>query len=335
MLDSKNTNFASVFIYFRETQTAIGAFGVASKNSLYDMLLKEEFDNSDNMDRFFKNNYVDTFDDINSNSKNSSGRYLCYCKSIPLESADKEKGATIVVLLSNEFFYNTLENSIFGKDLYLTLLSKNGDILFANSNISDKIIEYCTEQQIDSEQHLNLEYDDMMLSVIKENITKVVYLLALPKRVFWKETIVINIYIVLTVLFAMVLGALAIYVFSKYNYSPLKKLMMTVSSRTNENFNNLCENEYLYLHNTIEKTLNKNDSLEKSIDVQKRSLNNLTLYKVLNGDVNEYHELRSIMMSYFENCEQSSMMVLYVTIDSLGVFGENDKDNYGNSQCIS
>ena len=110
---------------------------------------------------------------------------------------------------------------------------------------------------------------------------------------------------------------------------------MTVYSRTNENFNNLCENEYLYLHNTIEKTLNKNDSLEKSIDVQKRSLNNLTLYKVLNGDVNEYHELRSIMMSYFENCEQSSMMVLYVTIDSLGVFGENDKDNYGNSQCIS
>ena len=76
MLDSKNTNFASVFIYFRETQTAIGAFGVASKNSLYDMLLKEEFDNSDNMDRFFKNNYVDTFDDINSNSKNSSGRYF-------------------------------------------------------------------------------------------------------------------------------------------------------------------------------------------------------------------------------------------------------------------
>jgi AraC-type DNA-binding domain-containing proteins len=254
-------------------------------------------------DYFFTNTemtYAQWMDMLRSHHKKDFvkiGNKIAYVQSLT-GTDPKDDYGTIVFYLNEDLLKEAIKNTRLADNAVVMIMDQNNSIL---SSISQMGLSYTPDySKLKSEK--GISYDTLngkknVVSHIDSQASDWMYLIITPYEVFGEKMSYVRRLITLSFVICLILGSVVVYFFLKRNYNPVNNILQSLGKYSKYQFRK-GSNEYSFIQDAISKTLDENEKISHSLNLQSREMRSNFLRRLINGTLETKLSLQDTLASY-------------------------------------
>ncbi|MFK7692224.1 helix-turn-helix domain-containing protein [Paenibacillus sp. HJGM_3] len=168
--------------------------------------------------------------------------------------------------------------------------------------------------------------EDVIISYIQSRSTTWKYVYVLPSKLYSQKAEYVRDLTVLTLVIAIAVGVILAILLARHNYYPLQQLVRSVAARSRLN-HGVTVNEYDFLEEAIENTMDMNNQMNRMIEKQKTVLRSNLLVRILKGRVGQEFPVHEAMAEYGMKLRSEHFAVLLFYLEDFsGIFHKDETD---------
>lgn len=323
-LGLKLNSIDKFYIYLKQSDLIVDEVSFYSPKSFYDI-----YCSSGDM------SYIDW---CNAISKEHKGEYITldnglkdklemyYIKSIPIQPQGKILGN--IVLNINEDKFVQLKKHLEELNGGHFLIIDNENKLIGNSSINlENAINYNQLRDENGYANIKINNKKMFVFYTTSNINKWKYVYCMPNDVFLTKINYARKIFFLSIFICFTLGIITVIFLLKFNYAPLKKLLIGIGSNVEEDKDNDF-NEYTIIEKAIEEMAIQSKSINEKLSIQKLVLKSRFIDKLLKNN-DGYVEINDSLNFFDINFVSNKFCVVTFFIEEFyDHFYKESNENY-------
>lgn len=247
--------------------------------------------------------------------KDGGNQYFYICKQALGLTYGKRQYASLVIVLDEKAFQERGRRLAEASDAAVFILDKNEmQIPCSEIGVDLKIDTAVLDAAGDFENYANPEAECLISAARSSVWGDTFYITAIPYSSFWRQLIFIKWFTVLGVLLTLlVCGGLTLY-FVKQNYRSVGDILK-IAKRYNKEWDAAGGNEFRMIQQTLAKAVDSSRANETRVEKQKRILRNHYLQRLLLGKIQDFSEVRGMLMYYQINFSTDRFAVMAFLVD--------------------
>ncbi|HEY5583827.1 MAG TPA: helix-turn-helix domain-containing protein [Ruminiclostridium sp.] len=329
------------YLYCKNSDVVITSNAVYEPKLFYDYLYGyknvyfEEWYNSLNKQKY----YSSGFSSQDMIIENQPQRMITFIQSIPLTEIDNPAGQFTILFYDSKLL-DLLNNVALGGEAYI-IDSKNNVIVSAGNDISIPKLDYKLLNNNEGLLYKKITGKNMVISYISSSTTDWKYVSVIPRNIFMEKANYIRNITLFFVAICFLLGIVAIYFLANRNYSPIKRMVESISSLLGEGPSK-SKNEMEFIRESVISAFNKNSRLEQKVkDVleQKEKIDHLVnknrdmikkvlMTNLIRGKVVDIEALNAWLPFYNVDFKFDRFSIILFHIDDCSKFIQDSKKDW-------
>ncbi len=235
---------------------------------------------------------------------------IAYIKNLP---ADASAGnyVTMCMMYDMTDFRNKVKNSKLIDNGIMYAINKNNTRIYIANNMVD-------ETELERLQSQEVSNDKFVVSYTASSVMNLKYVSVMPCDTIDSQIKYIMWIIIVSIIFVIFIGALAIFLLVRKNYKPIVNLFSALKLKyTGE------ENEFSFLNDVIDKTVSENREISSKLEEQQQIVQSSFLRRLLIGGVDYEAPIDEILSAMNIYMPHSRYVLLMYYVDSYGNFFED------------
>ncbi|WP_262683530.1 AraC family transcriptional regulator [Paenibacillus baimaensis] len=250
---------------------------------------------------------------------------ILFAQSLPIEARNAPL-ATLVIELNEERLLSAIRNIQSYNQGKVYILDGTNQLLASSEKRTGAARSFESLNGETGFVHSQWDGEDVMLSYIQSNRTNWKYVYALPMRLYSQKAEYVRNLTILTVLLALAIGIVLAVLMARRQYDPLGKLVRSVAARSKLDPGTV-GNEYDYLEEAIDSTLDHNNQMNRIIEKQKNVLRSNLFVRLLKGRVENDFPVIEVMSEYGIVLRSDYFAVLLIYLEDFsGFFRQEETD---------
>ncbi|TLS51771.1 helix-turn-helix domain-containing protein [Paenibacillus antri] len=253
---------------------------------------------------------------------------IWFTQSLPIENPN-DRLATLVIHMNKERLQAALENirTYNGGDAYV--LDGNRRVLASSVDATEGGPALPPDWEPTEDTGVVRHTgggEEVVVSYIQSSMLDWTYVYSLPMRLYAEKAGYVRNLTLLTLLIAVVLGALTAVFAARRNYDPIRRLVDSVSLRSKVEPHS-ARNELQYIGETLEEALERNETMRRELDKQNVVLRSNLIVRLLKGRLERNFPLESALEEYRITFLSDDFAVLLFYIEDFsGLFRAEERD---------
>jgi len=264
-------------------------------------------------------------------------------QSIPIDSIRNPQG-TIVISI-NEAKIRDVIKSIGWIDQGSVFIINNRNEIIATSNKGEipGFLEHYKHHFLDGTagyngiKYQNLDGEKTVVAFSSSQIADWKYISVVPYSVFWEKARYIRYLAWLGMLLTLLIGGLGSYLLARKNYSPIDKIVKSITGKTQKN-EQRTSNEYQFIQENISIMIDENNKITKMLEEQNRTLKDNFLLRLLKGKLEDNVVTTQAFSSLGIDFHTNHFVVMLFSIDSTDPIVNENKNlsisNYNHARFV-
>ncbi|WP_181592878.1 helix-turn-helix domain-containing protein [Paenibacillus sp. YN15] len=262
---------------------------------------------------------------------------IVYAQLLPIYQGNSS-AATLAVELNEEQLRTSMSNIQTYNEGVIFIVGADGRLLSASGETGELgKVELALWSGGSASGNISTHWgkEEMILSYVQSERTGFTYVYALPSRLYSEKVEYVRNITILTLALAVITGlALSIFMASR-NYHPLRRLVRGVAERSKLNPQDLAlVNEYAYLEEAIDQTLDSNKRMNQMLERQKKTIRSNSLVRLLKGRVEGSFPLEEALSGYGVRFWSGGIAVLLFYLEDYSGFFRQDEQDEGNKHDL-
>lgn len=192
-----------------------------------------------------------------------------------------------------------------------------GDNEFLTSNMSKKEFDYLTDKlkNFDSDKPVKIGNINYSCKTFKSSVSDWQLVFLQNSDSLKQLKITSTLWVVLCGVSSVVLSLIFCYLLAKRNYTPIKRIISTLTGHDDLVVNSIESNEYQYILDTFQKVINKSKMLESTMERQGGELKSLFISNILKGKILGTTEVATLCKFHSMTFCESSFAVLLLSLN--------------------
>jgi two-component system response regulator YesN len=220
---------------------------------------------------------------------------IYYINSLPIGNKNTQK-ATVIIQINVGLIKSFIRDNRFTE--------KTETIIINSEQVP--VIKYNTSND-------ELKEKDLVTTAIRSESLQWEIVSIIPRTEFEAKLTSIRSIIIYVLLFALLIGIVCAIYFSYKNYRPIVRLIEILN---NEEINDINDNIFINIENSISKTISENRNLKEKIDKQSELVTNSVIEKLVKQEMSDEDEINGIMKISNIEFESSKFMVYSIKLDT-------------------
>lgn len=244
-----------------------------------------------------------------------SGKTITVFMRTPIDNPYSENSAVIAVSVQADNFLSHVKKNSRYKEMYVTVLDKNGDDMFDSSKYD--FVGLDTENGIIR--------DNTFIFTQKSNVNSWNYLMKIDKNKLMHQVFYARLLIFLVVFIILAIGIFLSKYFATKQYTPINNIMKKLSGVMSDELEET-ENEYEFILNSIDETVAEKNEIEKRYNRQLEGYKKRFLSLLLNNKVSDFENIRQMLEQLHISFDTDNFIVavLYLEEQKMPFSEEND-----------
>ncbi|WP_127588668.1 helix-turn-helix domain-containing protein [Paenibacillus koleovorans] len=250
---------------------------------------------------------------------------ILFVQTLPLDDQSGHR-ATLVIELNNQSLLAAMQNiqsynqgNVYILDGANQLMATSEETKPMSDMFDGMIGERGTIQR-------QLDGEDVIISYIQSKITTWKYVYVLPSELYSQKAEYVRNLTVLTLIISIAVGAILAILLARHNYYPLQQLVRSVAARSRLD-HGVTINEYDFLEEAIENTMDINNQMNRMIEKQKTVLRFNLLVRILKGRLGQDFPVLDAMADYGMKLRSDHFAVLLFYLEDFsGIFHKDETD---------
>lgn len=210
----------------------------------------------------------------------------------------KDDYGTIVFYINESRLMEAIKKTKLADKAVVMIMDKNNNILSATSQMGLSYIPDYSKLKSES----GISYDTLdgrknVVSHIDSQASDWLYLTFMPYEVFSEKMSYVRNLIVVGLTICLILGGIVVYFLLKKNYNPVNKILQSLGTSSRYQFRK-GSNEYSFIQDAISKTLDENEKISHSLNLQSREMRSNFLRRLIKGTLETKLSLQDTLASY-------------------------------------
>lgn len=312
------------FLYINNTETAIGPGTHKHDRMLYDFYFSSMGLDYQQWKEEIKRTHRRTIKPIIKKAVNNTPyNALIYMQSIPVMDSNNSLG-TIIITIDEARLIEIVRNASWLEQGAVFILNENDEIIMSSKSVSlPEQVKYEDLEDDNIFEYVDADGKKIAISSIDSEIMPWKYITIIPSNIFWQKAQNLQKLIWFGIFICIIVGAIVAYAFTRLNYNPIDKMVETFAYREDSKKNG-SYNEYKYIQEAINSTLQEQREMENKLYQQNKVLKTNFLLRLLKGELqDEFLEEREFPAYDVSFSGESFVVVLFYL------------DNYGDSFELS
>lgn len=275
---------SSYYVYFPAIDRVITPFTSNSSEVIYNNLYGTYDGYKEWLGRLnqtYQGEYIKIGDNEGQSSLSLSE--IAFVRSLPLTKTDSAT-ATIVVGLDHSALWPQKS----GEEAYegtVLIMDADDSVLAASAAVQESLpVAYDKLLGPSGMMRVTFRGEPAVASYIHSSVTDWAYIILMPEYLFWDSSDYVRKVAVAALLACLMIGGALTFAFVRRNYSPLRRLVLLISSRSDKRVSEPDQlNEYDYMHQVIHSTIEENTDMNRKLWRQSRLLRSQCIEKLLTG----------------------------------------------------
>lgn len=254
-------------------------------------------------------------------------RTVLYLKSLPINMGEASQATMVLSLDQSLLESNMSEEGSLDKGWRL-ILDKTDKVIY--SNIPSKeplILKYGMFANDTGLLHYRMDDHEVVISYITSSVEDWKYVSIIPTTVFTEKIVYVKKLIIFSILLSILLGGFVAYLFSRRNYGPVNDLIRVIKEKIKIT-RGKGYNEYRFINDAINDTLNENEKINFRLKQQNTVLRSNFLMRLLKGRIEDNTIIVSSLEMYDLHFDTENFAVMLFYIEDFNeLFQENDHYN--------
>lgn len=272
-----------------------------------------------------KEKYV-IFSDSNYD-KSLENSNIVYVQSLPFGSTNSDSLVNIFLILDKEEILKTLQSTNWVEEGCVMVIDRHNRKLVSTDE-SQYYLDSIMYDQLSSDKvtYHELNGESVVVTCVDSKIMDWKYVSIIPTRIFMKKISNINKISFYIILIALSIGCVISYFFSRRNYNPVNDLISIVKKSTACN-ENTKSNEYDFIKEVIQKTINQQGELHQKLDEQEIIMRRNFLLRLLTGKIGNKIPINELLASYDIEFYSDQFAVMLFNIEDYSGFCSDCQTN--------
>jgi AraC-like DNA-binding protein len=328
---SANKLIDFLYIYFKNSSTVLSISAANDEQQIYDFYHKSDSFQYEDWKRIIGGVHTWDYEIIpRIISPGNVSRSISFLQTIPIEYPSVPLG-NVVIMIDEDQFAGILSEVKWVEESTIFIIDKKNNIIASTGSINlPETLNY--ERLINNQGYINekINSEAVIMTYIDSGVSDWKYISVIPKAVFLKKAKYVRDLTMAGILFCLIIGGTAAYILAKKNYSPIKKILETLSKRAGISFNRDI-NEFDFINNSIELTVEQKDNISNKLKNQYSLIKTNYLVKLLKGNIENNVTIKEALTSYdIEFCSEHFAVMMFL-LEDIGRFcektGEKSPEN--------
>ncbi|WP_282937502.1 helix-turn-helix domain-containing protein [Paenibacillus sp. RC67] len=245
---------------------------------------------------------------------------LAYITHLPLGAGAKPSG-TVVIMADTSRFLKAIENIQWFSSGQVFVLNENNEVLI--SNTSEGLAPSALHQLGNGES--GMFYDKKQsgedeIFYIKSGVSKLKYVSVIPSRLYWEKAEYVRRFTYISILISIVGAGLLTWFFLRRNYSPIHRLVQTLSGNGASMQERTDWNELNFIHRAVSNTLSEKESIQLQLQKQNHMLRSNMLTRLLKGKLDSHIPLNEALKTFQVKLQSDRFAVIMFYIEDHEAF---------------
>jgi len=309
-----NSFFDSFYIYFKNSNTILGDTFSGDVNLTYEIIHKNDNITYDLWNKMIKGNHsLELIPLLRKDFNDKLENIIIFAQTLPMENP-REIKANIFITLNPKPIYEFIDSINWIENGEIVILDKNNNTLFSSSSPGVKSLQDNEQPLPDGISYIQLNGRKVAISCVTSSNTGLKYVSILPVSIFtekvdyvWKLTLI-------STLLCLLLGGIVSLLFSKKEYSTIRRLVALIAGKVGIN-KNVKQNEYQFIQDTISSVFNEKEMAHRKLKQQDIILRHNFLNRFLKGRLENFNFPDELLLSMDIDFKSDIFLVLLLCID--------------------
>lgn len=308
-----NGSFSEMFIYFEDRDMLVSSKASVDSKEFY----SSNFNSDKGYDKWIanlKNKHKGSYS-LFSSMVNDQKQYesIAFIRTLPLYKQDEVVNFVIMIdkskLLSKTNGFEKVSGGA-------AIIMDSDSNIITTSNIDSNIYKSLKYNDLEGKTGIffdKLSASKMAVSYIKSGVNSWKYISLVPEAVYWDQAEYVRKLTFASLAVCIIFGGVVSYLFVRKNYKPIRDLLNLFSSKS-ENKYEKKGNEFKFLIEAANKSLDEKIEISRSLSEQNKGLRANFLSRLLKGYESSGVHLDDLLKSYdikFES-ERFGVIVFYI-----------------------
>jgi YesN/AraC family two-component response regulator len=333
---STNYSTSNFYVYFQQAGTVLNKEAYYDKSVYYQLYLSKAGISLEQWSQIVGGSYKGQYIGVkgSGDGEDSNGK-IFFAQSLPMEDPGHALATLIVELDENRLqqAMSTIKAYNVGS---VYMLNESNQILASTEStrpLQSGMFEIPVNQDFGVFDTV-LDGIPVKVSYIKSKLLDWKYAYVLPAKLYREKADYIRNLTIASLVISLGIGAVISLHLSRRNYLPIKLLIQLLSVRTKLSYRDT-GNEYDYIENAIENTLEEKNQIQLTLDRQNHMLRDNFLLRLLKGRIEDKFPLVDALNSYqLEFDSDRFVVMLFYIEDYQELFRKHEQDFEMNLQFV-
>jgi YesN/AraC family two-component response regulator len=320
--NSMNRYVDHFYVYFRTGGFVLTETSYYDTAMYYNLKLSSSGLTSDEWKRFLEQTYRGQFYNLQEVEGQTAAGIL-FAQSLPIDERNTPL-ATLVIELNEERLLSAIQNIQSYNQGKVYIVDRTNHVLASSENKEKAPRGFDKLSGDVGFVHSVWDGEDVVISYIQSNRTNWKYVYVLPSRLYSEKAEYVRNLTILTLVFALLFGTLLAVLFARRNYHPLQQLVRSVAARSKFE-PRAALNEYDYIEEAIENTVDRNNQMNQMIEKQKHVLRSGLFVRLLKGRTEHDFPVKEVLSEYGVTFRSEDFAVLLFYLEDFSGFFRQDE----------
>jgi len=256
---------------------------------------------------------------INNNPKDKPIKVITFMQSLPIGNITNIKG-NLTILIDEEKIHEMTRHIELANQSYIYLISQSHDIISSTADAPSIPTTIFDEMNVDSGFfNYKLNDQDVIVSYTTSKQLGWYYVAIIPEDLYLKRMKEMKHFSFVILVLCLIIGSFAAYKIAYYNYSPIKKVIETISA-SKSNLNGVEMNELDFIMEMVKVSWNEEKDIKNRLKQQLPLLRSNYLHRLIHGYIEPIDQKKQSFEFLEINLPYPHFTVVLVQIDSLNRF---------------
>ncbi|TBL73926.1 helix-turn-helix domain-containing protein [Paenibacillus thalictri] len=322
--NSTNRYVDHFYVYFKMGGFVLTESSYYDTSMYYDLRLSETSLSPNGWKQFLGKTYRGQF--INMQEvKGQANTGILFAQSLPIDERNTPL-ATLIIELNEEKLLSAIRNIQAYNQGNVYILDGTNHILASSERDHPGLPDFANLNGELGFVQGKSNGEDVVVSFIQSNRTNWKYVYVLPSRLYSEKAEYIrNLTLLMLAAAVLICAALAVW-FARQNYVPLRRLVRSLAERSKLD-PGAALNEYDYIEEAIENTMDRNHQMNQMIEKQKNVLRSNLFIRLLKGRTENDFPVREALAEYNVSFRAGPFAVVLIFLEDFsGFFRPHETD---------
>lgn len=285
-----NPSITNIYVYYKKNGIVLSNNSTNSLKGFYNIYFSNTGISYEDWEAIFMNKY-DAPEFIMVPSNNN---FIFGLTSYPYMSNNDNYMTVIIEFNKDKLFVKLDESAKLNSSSFFMLSDHNQVVPLSHNNELLNKIDYndlplesdYTERKIGKENYI--------FSYIPSDTVAWKYVVAMPEKIFWQNSINLFRFTLLGIFAAILIGGIAMRYSLRYNYNPINDLLKSLEKKYGYHFTKDL-NEYYFIKHSFDNVATEQEKTKALLESQNRALSSAILSRLIKGNSTQFSNAQDLL----------------------------------------